>query len=165
VTITEFSDFECPACYRLSRSLETLRARYPDRIAIVYRNYPLNDLHPYARAAAIAASCASSHGRFAAYHDSLFSHRTSLETVNWTRLAAQVGVEDTSAFASCLTSPSVVASLVRDSTAAAALRIPGTPLVLVNEWLFRGGAPAPPVLDSLVQRALSSATQTASTSP
>ena len=53
VTITEFSDFQCPVCGRFYRAVESLRSRYGDNaLALVYRNYPLDHLHPAARSAA-----------------------------------------------------------------------------------------------------------------
>jgi protein-disulfide isomerase len=149
VTVTEFSDFECPACARLHRTLKTVRERRGNRIAIVYRNYPLNEIHPSARPAAIAAQCAARQGKFAEYHDYLFSHQDSLKSLAWVSVAAQVGVADTSGFAACLADPATSEALQRDSTAAAALKIAGTPLVLINGWLYKG-APSLAVLDSVV---------------
>jgi protein-disulfide isomerase len=149
VTITAFSDFECPACYRLYRALTGIRTRHAGEVAIVYRNYPLDDLHPFARPAAVAAECAAAQGRFAAYHDFLFEHQDSLKHIAWTSLAGRLGISDTTAFAACLGAPETATKLRRDSTDAIALKIPGTPLVLVNGWLYRG-APTSRVLDSVI---------------
>jgi len=156
VTITEFSDFQCPVCSRLYRELLSVRRKRGDEIAIVYRNYPLEDLHPFARPAAIAAQCAAKQGRFADYHDFLFEHQDSLPTIKWTGLAGRLGVADTVSFARCLRAPETVTQLKRDSTDAAALQIPGTPLLLVNEWVFRG-APSLEALDSVVAREVANA--------
>jgi protein-disulfide isomerase len=152
VTITEFSDFQCPACYRLYRSLASARARNGNSVTIAYRNYPLNELHPFAKPAAMAAQCAADQGRFTEYHDFLFEHQDSLGTIRWTQLAARLGIADTVAFARCLTATTTLAKLRRDSADAAALGIAGTPLVLINEWLYRGN-PGQPVLDSAIGRA------------
>lgn len=149
VTITAFSDFECPACYRLYRSLAGIRAHRGADVAIVYRNYPLDELHPSARPAAIAAECAAAQGRFTPYHDFLFEHQDSLKHIGWTALADRLGVADTAAFARCLAAPETATKLRRDSADAIALKIPGTPLVLVNAWLYRG-APSSRVLDSMI---------------
>ena len=164
ITVTEFSDFECPVCLRFSRALDSMRARYPGAINVVYRNYPLNELHPQARAAALAATCAAQQGSFEAYHDYLFTHQDSLKYLDWTKVAESVGVADTSAFATCLMSPSTREELARDSVAAAALDIPGTPLVLVNEWLFRG-APSLALLEKTVKDELAKAGRVAMQNP
>jgi protein-disulfide isomerase len=150
VTITEFSDFECPACRRLYRTLEKVREKYPNDVRIVYRNYPLNELHPNARAAAIAAECATDQGRFAEYYRYLFVHQDSLAVTDWVNAAASVGVRDTAAFRGCLTSPEITRRLEVDSLAAAKLDIGGTPLVLVNAWKHPG-APGQAALEKLIQ--------------
>ena len=153
VTITEFSDFQCQFCYRLYRSLESIRSQHANDVAIVYRNYPLEELHPFAKPAAIAVECAAQQGRFAEYYRFLFDHQDSLKNIGWTSAAHQLGVADTSAFAACLTSPAILAKLTADSLAASALRIPGTPLVLVNSWVYRG-APTKAALDTVVAKEL-----------
>jgi protein-disulfide isomerase len=156
VTITEFSDFQCPVCSRLYRELASVRTRRGDEVSIVYRNYPIEDLHPFARPAAIAAQCAANQGRFPAYHDFLFEHQDSLPVIKWTKLARRLGIADTVSFAKCLVAPETIMKLKRDSIDAAALGIPGTPLVLVNEWVYRG-APSLAALDSVVAREAASA--------
>ncbi len=150
VTITEFSDFECPACLRLYRAIEQVRAKYGHDVRIVYRNYPLDDLHPNARAAAIAAECASEQGRFAEYYEHLFKHQALLGQTDWVTTAATVGISDTAAFRGCLVSSAVPQRLRTDSAAAAELNITGTPLVLVNAWK-NPGAPSPLALEKLVR--------------
>jgi protein-disulfide isomerase len=149
VTVTEFSDFECPVCQRLYHSLENIRAKRGNDFAIVYRNYPLTDIHPWALPAAIAAECAAEHGRFTEFYQFVFEHQDSLKGADWPGIAHLVGVADTSAFSRCLDTPAIAERLRADSLAAADLKIPGTPLVLVNGWLYRG-APSQKTLDSLI---------------
>jgi protein-disulfide isomerase len=153
VTITEFSDFQCPVCGRLYRALEKIRARYGDSVTIVYRNYPLNELHPAARSAAAAAECAAQQGQFENYYKALFERQDTLDRVNWSAIARRVGVIDTNAFSLCLTTATVATKLKTDSLAATSLGIPGTPLVLVNEWMYRG-APTQATLDSVISHEL-----------
>ena len=149
VTFTVFSDFECPACRTLYRRLESIRSRYGDSVTIAYRNYPLDDLHPAARPAAIAAECAARHGRFLPYYKYLFENQDSLRGANWSLIAHRSGITDTASFRACLAEPSIAERLRLDSVAASRLGIPGTPLVLVNEHKYRG-APSQATLDSVV---------------
>ena len=156
VTITEFSDFQCPVCGRFYRAVESLRSRYGDNaLALVYRNYPLDHLHP-ARSAAVAAECAAQQGRFEEYYKALFEQQAVLERLQWSNIAQQVGVSDTIAFKRCLSDPAIMAKIKADSLAAASLEIPGTPLVLVNGWMYRG-APDQKTLDSVVAYELAEA--------
>ena len=149
VMITEFSDFECPACLRLYRRLEKVRSRYPDDVTIVYRNFPLDDLHPSARPAAVAAQCAALHGQFPAYYRHLFENQETLKSANWSLIARQNGVTDTASFTRCLSAPAIAEQVRADSMAAARLGIVGTPMVLINDRLYKA-APSQAVLDSLI---------------
>jgi protein-disulfide isomerase len=150
VVITEFSDFQCPFCYSLYKSLDSLRRIHGDSIAIVYRNYPIDAIHPYARPAAIAAECAARAGQFPAFYSYLFDHQDSIRASRMAEFARVAGVRDTAEFNRCLHDRTITALLLKDSVAAAKLKISGTPMVLVNRWQFRG---TPPIrrLDSLIR--------------
>lgn len=147
--IIEFSDFECPACRKLHRTVQALRAKDSMAVRVTFRNYPLDDLHPSARAAATAAQCAANQGVFEPMHNYLFDHQAALGTVDWTVAAAAVGVADTNSFRKCLSADGTREAISRDSAAASRLSIDGTPLVMVNGRLFRG-APKAATLDSLL---------------
>jgi protein-disulfide isomerase len=151
LAVVVFSDYECPYCRTAAAHLESLRARHPGRLAVVYRHLPLSH-HAGALPAATAAECAADQGRFPAYHAALFSHQDTLAAVRWTSLAADVGVPDTAAFARCIAVPGVRAEIARDVAAARALGIDGTPAVMVRGTLVTSGSPD--VLDDLVGRAL-----------
>jgi protein-disulfide isomerase len=58
VTIVEFSDFECPFCKQTQPTLKQLLERYPGKVRLAYRDFPLDSIHPQARRAAEAARCA-----------------------------------------------------------------------------------------------------------
>jgi protein-disulfide isomerase len=58
VTIVEFGDFECPSCRAEALLLrELIPELFPNRVRIVFKDYPLESIHPWARAASIAARC------------------------------------------------------------------------------------------------------------
>lgn len=150
VVVIEFSDFQCPFCAQLARVLKEVSSRHPDEFHIVYRNFPLDQIHPYARPAALAAHCAARAGRFEAFHDYLFAHADSIGRESWGVIAHKVEVADTSGFLSCMTSHEAAESLSADSVAAESLDIRGsTPMLLVNGWRYRG-VPSIATLDSIV---------------
>jgi len=72
VTLTMFSDFECPYCKAAVDTIHKLRAEYPNKLKIVYKSLPLES-HPHAFAAAQAAYCAGEQRRFWEFHDTLFT--------------------------------------------------------------------------------------------
>jgi NhaA family Na+:H+ antiporter len=153
VVIVEFSDFECPYCAAAQPLVRRLAARYPRQVAVVYRHFPLDAIHPHARAAAAAAECAGEQGRFDAYADSLFARQKQLGAFSWTALAHAVGVRDTAAYARCLGAPATADRVASDLAAGRSLGIPGTPSFLVNDRLLPG-AQSFEALDSAVTAAL-----------
>jgi protein-disulfide isomerase len=74
VTIVEFTDFHCPFCQWVLPTLMQLESQYGDKMKLVFRDYPLDNLHPQARKAHEAARCAHDQGKFWAYHDLLFAN-------------------------------------------------------------------------------------------
>jgi protein-disulfide isomerase len=136
--IVVFSDFQCPFCKQLAGSIRTLLAKHGKDILVYHRNFPLESIHPEAKPAAVAAICATRQGRFHEYHDYLFDHQATLASLDWTTAAIEVGVQDSTLFRECLSDSTVSLTLTNDSIAAAELHIKGTPLVMVNGWLFDG---------------------------
>jgi protein-disulfide isomerase len=137
--IVEFSDFQCPYCRRFRLALDSLVAKHPGDVAVLYRHAPIPQ-HPYAAIAAAASVCAARQGRFAEYHDLLFSHQDSIGHVSWTAFATRAGVADTVTFATCLRDDIPAQALALDRKAAERLGVRGTPTAVVNGWLVRGAA-------------------------
>lgn len=149
VTIVEFSDFQCPFCRRAAKTLAAARQKYPGQVAVVYRHYPLERIHPLARKAALASECAARQGRFEAYHDALFAS-DSLEGGMWIPTAAKVGVPKARDFARCLDDANAGIAIDRDVLEGTKLKIDGTPTILINQYRLTGGGAAD-VVDSLIK--------------
>ncbi|MBX6766172.1 MAG: Na+/H+ antiporter NhaA [Actinomadura rubrobrunea] len=92
VTLVEYGDYECPYCGRAHPILEELRERYGDRLRIVFRHFPLSEVHPRAMAAALAAEAAADQGRFWEMHDTLFRNQLALSDSDLTAYAESMGV-------------------------------------------------------------------------
>ena len=69
VVVMEYSDFECPACRTYYPVMRELTAEFGDRVAFVYRHFPLTGIHPNAEFAARAAQAAAKQGKFWEMHD------------------------------------------------------------------------------------------------
>lgn len=93
VTLVGYSDYECPYCRSAYLVLRKLRPRLGDRVRYVFRNFPLEAVHPHARSAAEAAEAAASQGRFWEMHDRLFEHQRALGGADLLRHAAEVGLD------------------------------------------------------------------------
>jgi protein-disulfide isomerase len=79
VTLVEYGDFECPHCGRAHSIVSELLERLPDDVRLVFRHFPLTQIHPHAQAAAEAAEAAGAQGRFWEMHDLLFENQDALD--------------------------------------------------------------------------------------
>jgi protein-disulfide isomerase len=80
ITLVEYGDYECPytdMAYPIVRGL--IREFGDDKIRFVFRNFPLNDIHPHAQHAAEAAEAAAAQNKFWQMHDYLFEHQKALD--------------------------------------------------------------------------------------
>ena len=71
ITLVEYSDFQCPYCARSAPDMKALQAKYPGKVRVVYKHFPLG-FHKSARPTAIASVAAQEQGKFWEYHDVLF---------------------------------------------------------------------------------------------
>jgi len=72
VTLTEYSDFQCPACAQFEPVVAELLAKYGSNIRFEYKHFPLIQLHPVALLAAEASEAAAVQNKFWEMHDKLF---------------------------------------------------------------------------------------------
>src|SRR5687768_9434569 len=72
VTLVEYGDFQCPNCKQAAPAVKLLLQRFHGRVRFVYRHFPLEEVHPYALQAALAAETAAAQGKFWPMHDLLF---------------------------------------------------------------------------------------------
>jgi protein-disulfide isomerase len=131
VTILEFGDFECPACRAVEATLHSLRSRYPQTVAVVFRHWPLS-YHRFAYPAARAAECASAQGKFVEYHDLLYRLQDSLGLISFDEMAHRVRIPSDRAFKDCVGRSGTVPSIERDVAAALAAGGQFTPTLIVN---------------------------------
>ena len=73
LTLLEYGDYECPACIQLEPLMQQLVATHGGRLRLVYRHFPLMEVHPNAELAAEAAEAAAAQGRFWPMHHLLLS--------------------------------------------------------------------------------------------
>lgn len=138
VKIVEFSDFQCPFCGRVQSALQEIRDRYPGQVAIVYRHFPLERIHPHAFNAALAAECAGAQGRFEAYHDALYENQDSIGVKRWEDFAELAGVSNLAAFRTCVEEERFRDRVEQDMEVGDSIDVRATPTFIVNGQMFSG---------------------------
>ena len=140
VTIIEFSDFQCPFCSRVNPSLARLKERFGDSIRVVFRDLPIQQIHPQAAKAAEAASCANDQKKFWEMHDLLFANQQKLDVPSLKAHAQTLGL-DAAAFATCLDGGKYTSDWQKDAADAAAAGVQSTPAFFINGRPLIGAQP------------------------
>jgi protein-disulfide isomerase len=140
VTLIEFSDFQCPFCLRVAPTLKKIRQTYGDKVRIVWKDFPLTQIHPEAFKAGEAAHCAGEQGKFWEYHDRLFANQQALQPDSLKKYAADAGL-DAAKFNACVDT-SKYGDRVRDGVAQGTrLGVNSTPTLYVNGRMMSGAQP------------------------
>jgi protein-disulfide isomerase len=129
LTLVEFSDYQCPHCRRLfGTTLPALKAEYIDtgKLRYVFRDFPLDRIHPFARKAAEAANCAGDQGQYWEMHDLLFQNPKALQVGQLKAYARRFDL-DAAAFDACLDQSKYAAHVQQDVDDGAAAGVQGTP--------------------------------------
>ena len=150
VTIIEFGDYQCPLCRAFWReTLPRIKKEYVDtgRVRIVFRDFPIQDIHPEATVTAMAGECAEDQGKFWEFHDKAFREqdRRGRDIVRYTvadvkRWATDVGLE-AAAFNECLDSERHKAEVEKDYKDGADIGMTGTPVFFINGRAVVGAHP------------------------
>ena len=93
ITLVEYGDYECPYTAMAYPIVKEIIRQFGDRIYFVFRNFPLNDIHPHAQAAAEAAEAAAAQDKFWEMHDYLFEHQRALDDSHLLQYAEKVGLD------------------------------------------------------------------------
>ena len=129
VTLVEFSDYQCPFCQRFfAATLPALKKDYIEtgKVRYVFRDYPLDQIHPQARKAAEAAHCAGEQGKYWEMHDVLFGNQQALQPPQLSDHARTLGL-DGARFDQCLTAGTHAARVSKGLTDGQAAGVQGTP--------------------------------------
>ena len=131
ITLVVFTDFQCPFCAKAADTMRDLLRAYPDQLALVFKNYPLES-HPMAELTARAGFAAARQGKFWEMHDTLFSTQgTEINRERIDTMAIGLGL-DLDQFSEDLASTAATAALEADRRLGQELGVDSTPGVFVN---------------------------------
>jgi protein-disulfide isomerase len=136
VTLVEFADFECPFCRSEQPVLADIESIYGTDLRVVFKYFPLTNVHPDAQAAALAAECAGEQGGFWEMHDLLFT--SGLDDASLLHDAEQVPSLDVAAWQACIAAPEAANRVAADVALGTSLGIDGTPTFVVNGVVVAG---------------------------
>ena len=93
VTLTEYGDFQCPACGEAVGMILDAKQQTGENLRFVYRHFPLTLIHAQAQRAAEASECAGAQGQFWTMHDTLFTHQNALDNGSIVDYADEIGLD------------------------------------------------------------------------
>jgi protein-disulfide isomerase len=92
-SLVEYGDYECPSCGEAQPIIRKLQAHFGNQMSLVFRNFPLRELHARAEAAAEMAEFAGTQGKFWKMHDLLFANQESLDERTLMSLSERLGLD------------------------------------------------------------------------
>ena len=148
VMLVEYGDYQCPFCAAANSIVHSLGQRYGHTLAIVFRHFPLIEIHPVAGAAAEAAEYAGDNGLFWEMHDAIFAnqHRLSMQllfALAGTLKLSQIGLRDS--IGRSLHADKIQADFIGGIRSG----VNGTPTFFVNGVRHQGGVTVPELAASI----------------
>lgn len=145
VILVEYGDYQCPHCGHAYPIVKRVQKRLGKRLGFVFRNFPLNEIHPNAEAAAETAEYAGANGKFWEMHDGIFENQGSLSVPMLLELAGELGLSG-KGLGDALNSREFAARVKSDFIGGARSGVNGTPTFFINGERFDGA----PEFDDLV---------------
>jgi protein-disulfide isomerase len=136
ITLVEFADFECPACRQLDLILRDLLPKHPEA-RLVFKHYPLTEIHPWAMTAAEASQCVyqQDHAAFWKFHDAVYDAQDVITPENaWDKLkdlAGKAGLNEDN-FKACMATPEIANHVKSTIEEGHSVTITATPTTFVN---------------------------------
>jgi len=139
LVIVEYGDYQCPYCGAAYPLLKQMMDNYGSQIKFVFRNFPLSEMHRYARPAAIAAEAAALQGKFWEMHDAIFENQQYLNESFLVALAEKLQL-DMGKFNTDIKTEALANKVDSDFESGVLSGVNGTPSFFINGKKFDGGA-------------------------
>ena len=152
VTLLEYGDYECPHCGAAHPVVKRLQEKLGRNLRFVFRNFPLNSIHPQAEHAAEAAEAAAAQGKFWGMHDWIFEHQDRIGDRDLLEAGKTLGL-DAAKFLQDLQSHAFLPRVKEDFQSGVRSGVNGTPTFFIN-GVRHDGAPSYEELLASLQRAI-----------
>jgi protein-disulfide isomerase len=105
--------------------------KYPKKVKLVFKNFPLTSIHPFAYKAAVAALAADAQGKFWQFHEKLFANQRSLNDAQIQGIAGELNL-DMERFNDAVKDPAIQKLIARDMDEGKEAGVEGIPAIFVN---------------------------------
>ena len=145
ITIVEYGDFECPVCRNFHDAVRGMLPNYP-QVKLIFKDFPIDQIHPWARTAAIAGRCAyqQDHASFWKMYDLIYDNQDLISATNaydkMMEFAGRAGLNQ-EMFKACLSSPQATAEVDASIENGKLVGVRSTPTVFVNGRPLAGADP------------------------
>ena len=130
-TLVEYGDYQCPHCGHAHSVVKRIQKHFAKQLRFVFRNFPLNEIHPYAEAAAETAEFAGTHNKFWEMHDLLFENQERLSDSLLPDLAKKLKLP-VDALIKALESGEYASRVGNDFSSGVRSGVNGTPTFFIN---------------------------------
>jgi len=131
VTLVEYGDYQCPYCGRAYPLIKRLLKEKGNMVHFVFRNFPLQEIHPMALSAALATEAAGYQDKFWEMHDMIFEHQNELSNHSLLDFAERLGLE-INKFSHDWQSETTIAKVEMDFESGIRSGVNGTPGFFIN---------------------------------
>jgi protein-disulfide isomerase len=148
VVVVEFGDFQCPNCKEEAKTLRAnVPAKFPSQVRVYFKDFPLEQIHPWAKSAAIAGRCIfrQSPTAFWQFHDWIYDHQTDItvenlktQVIDFAKTAKDI---DGLQFGRCLDTKATEAEVDASLAEGRALHVDATPTLFLNGRRLIGNYP------------------------
>jgi protein-disulfide isomerase len=154
LTLVEYGDFECPYCAAAYLIVKKVQEVMADQLRLVFRHFPLTQIHPHAQGAAEASEAAGAQGRFWEMHDLLYENQRALDPMHLLGYAEDLDL-DTQRFVRELEERVYQPRVREDFMSGVRSGVNGTPAFFINGIRYDGSWDLAPLLEALEKAARS----------
>lgn len=137
IELVEYGDYQCPYCGKAYYVVKEIQKQLGDKLKLVFRNFPLTNIHQYAANAAIASEVAGGMGNFWEMHDMLFENQKNLDERHILEYAQELGL-DLEKFESDFSNPRYTSKVEEDLESGLRSGVNGTPSFFINGEKYEG---------------------------
>lgn len=148
IELVEYGDYQCPHCGHAYPIIKAIQEKLGDNVKFIFRNFPLQEMHPNAVNAAVATEAASMQGKFWEMHDIIFENQHHLGDNHIKAYAEKIGL-DVPKFENDFTEEALLQKVEEDFESGIRSGVNGTPCFFINGIKYQGSWEEDELLDVL----------------